>query len=281
MIDILAALLLGAHALPPVVSPDEETITVTGQRPLAPKAVRRHVADISQTVDGQLARFATPICPQVIGLPAEYGAVVEARIREIAAGARLEVEAKPCAPNLNLIVTTDGAQFIDAARNTLIFGNLETWEIRKLRDSGPVRTWHRTQIVNEDLQGIKNGTLTVRSASIITMPIQQAIMEAFILIDASAVAGKSLVQLADYAALRTLADTRPPRDANTNAETILTLFEPGARAPAQATSLDLAYLHGLYRSAANRRFIQQRARISKLVGRELEAGAPDGRTDNR
>ena len=274
MFELYAALLLSAQgAAPPEPAPSED-IVVTGRRPMTQSEVKRHVGEISLTAQGQLARFALPICPKAIGLPPEYAEVVEARIRELAVNARLDVARAPCASNVTLIVTTDGRQFVDQVRSTRIFGDLEPWEIRRIRDSSPVRVWNRTQLVNEDFQAIKGNVLTVKSASIVTQTTQQVIMEAFVLIDSSAVAGKSLVQLADYVAMRTLAETRAPRSGAPAADTILALFEPGSQAPDQATALDLAYLDGLYRAAANRRFTQQRARISKLIGRELKGEAP-------
>jgi hypothetical protein len=283
---LLVAAALQAAAAP--ASPPDDDIVVTGQRPMTRQEIEHHVAGIARTEQGQMSRFATPVCPSVVGMPPEHKPVIVARIREVAAGAGVKLAGAGCAPNLTLIVVDDAAAFVEAVRPTLIFADLEPWEIRRLKREGPVRAWNRTQIVNEHLQAVGGGTgsdengkgsLRVHSASILKEPTQQVILEAFVLIDESAVLGKSLVQLADYVALRTLAETRPPAPGTGN--TILTLFDADSDTPAEATMLDRAYLRGLYASQAMRTSRQQKGRIATLIDSALRATRRPGRTDRR
>ena len=262
-----------APALPPpaVQAPDE--VVVTGERSLTRQEVRQHVNEITEVRHGQLGRFFRPVCPTVIGLPADHAAIIEARFREVAESARIDLLPAPCAPNVNLIVVPSGREFVDRIRPHLYRHGLNTSEIRELvEETGPVRLWRRTQWVNEHLQATprEGGYVRVYSTSIISQPGQIAINEVFLVLDDAAVVGKSLTQLADYFAMRALAETEAPREPGQNAGTILTLFEPNAQPPASATTVDIGYLGGLYHSAATRRVDQQRQRISTMIARELQ-----------
>ncbi|HWU95388.1 MAG TPA: hypothetical protein VN029_07305, partial [Sphingomonas sp.] len=47
---------------------NDSDIVVVGAKGVPPKAAKRFVRQISSSVDGQLARFAEPVCPIVAGL---------------------------------------------------------------------------------------------------------------------------------------------------------------------------------------------------------------------
>ncbi|TFI59099.1 hypothetical protein E2493_06120 [Sphingomonas parva] len=273
---LTAALQAASPSAPPPAS--DESIVVTGERPMTRGDIRHHLVEIGRTEQGQLARFATPICPAVVGMPGPYVDVIVERLRETASGVGLKVADRPCVSNVTLIVVPDGAQFVDAVRSTLIFSGLDPWEVRRVKRERPASAWNRIQAVNEHFQAAgSGGSIRVYGTSLFKQPIQQVILEAFVLIDEKAVVGKSLVQLADYLAMRTLAETKPPREGGD--ATILSLFDPNAAAPpSQATALDHAYLGGLYASEALRTSGQQRSRITTLIGRTL---SPSAETDDR
>lgn len=66
-----------------------------------------------------------------------------------------------------------------------------------------------------------------------------------VVIDWPAMMGKSAIQLADYAAMRTFAKTRPVGGGG-RVDTILALFDADSTAPAELSETDLAYLTSLY-----------------------------------
>ena len=71
-----------------------------------------------------------------------------------------------------------------------------------------------------------------------------------VLIDREGARDKSLVQLADYATMRSFARTRPA-GGDAKLDTILALFDPDHAPPAELTDFDRAYLRSVYREIAN------------------------------
>jgi len=71
-----------------------------------------------------------------------------------------------------------------------------------------------------------------------------------VMLDIAGINGISVNQLADYAVMRTFADTRPPSGRNV-VPTILSLFDPEATPPLELTDFDLAYLRRTYSAMAN------------------------------
>jgi hypothetical protein len=96
-------------------------------------------------------------------------------------------------------------------------------------------------------------TMRVRTASIIKRTTQQAMLESYVVIEAPAVAGKSLMQIADYATMRALAAAQPPREA------VPVDTPPSVRVP------DVAYLKALYSAAPTMSSVQQLNRLTKAV----------------
>ena len=90
-----------------------------------------------------------------------------------------------------------------------------------------------------------------------------------VLIDRSAALGKTIGQVADYAAMRTLAQTRVPADG----DTILTLFDPTEAAPRELTPFDRGFLLSLYKGSALARPLVKTATMAGLISRALAAAA--------
>jgi hypothetical protein len=76
--------------------------------------------------------------------------------------------------------------------------------------------------------------------------------------------GKTLTQVADYVAMRTLAGARPPKH-GVETDTILSLFDPGVTPPPSMTLVDQSFLKGLYEVRSNGRAIFQMSGISKQI----------------
>ena len=154
-----------------------------------------------------------------------------------------------------------------------MFADLNSAEWKRALRDGPVHAWNAIELRNEDGQAIGAGdasrppSLVVKSASILTLPTVQATVQSVVVLDDDAVLGKSLTQLADYVAMRTLAGARPPKS-GADAGTILTLFDPGAIAAPELTSLDRSFLRELYRGNENSRAIAQKSQISNRIVRD-------------
>ena len=111
-------------------------------------------------------------------------------------------------------------------------------------------------------------------SSNINPSVQQAITSAWVVIETGATFGKSLTQIADYAAMRGLAMIRPAELVESQ-DTILALFEPDSEAaPSELTEFDHAYLKSLYRVQGRRWARQQVHQMADAIAREGEQGSP-------
>jgi len=284
-----SALLVGMLAFP-VAAAQEQTpgIVVTGAPLPSPKEVRSYVGDISRATDGQLARYHDPVCPDAIGIAPEFAAKITIRLRKVAERAGATLDKPDCAANVMVVIAPDGRQFLEGLRKgkPAAFRGMASAEIDRLfASSGPVRVFQVNELRDEaghrigdpaaPLAGNRYSNVTqARSASLITLPTLRATLRAVVVFDEQATIGKGLDQLADYAAMRTLGGAQPPRRDGTSRDTILTLFDAGATPPRRLTTLDLAYLQGLYRAPANAPAVEQENAIARSIVRAAEQPAP-------
>jgi hypothetical protein len=275
---ILSLMLALASAPPAAPPPPTGEIVVTGRRAADPATVRQYVNSITQRSDQQVARFHSDICPVAIGLNDAAALVIEDRIRETAVGiGATAAPTRKCDANLVLIIADDGGdlvRYFRAKRPDWLAG-LSTVQIRKLiNEPSAARAWSVASLRNED--GMKMGQtgannppglaevpmMRVMSASIINLPTRADIEGSVIVINKAAVVGLSLAQIADYAAMRGLARTRPP--STNRIGTILGLFASGeGTPPLELTGADIAYLRSLYSSSGRASAVDERNRIAR------------------
>lgn len=281
-VGFLAALGSGKAAVA-----QEMDVTVTGQREVKRDEAQRFVGEVRTTVNGQFARFREPVCPTVMGIPDEFAAIVEKRFRAVAQEAEVPTAAADCAPNIIVIVASDADKLVRDMRDQApgLFRGLDLTDIRKAMRDGPVHVWSTVETRNEDGMGASASaadggtpaarggpptagaaTMQVRSASIIDLPVQQVAVQSVMVIDDDAALGKTLTQIADYAAMRTLAGARPPKRALPT-DTILTLFDSEG-APPTASAVDRSYLKGLYASRAIGKGLSQASTIARTINRD-------------
>ncbi|RYD63064.1 MAG: hypothetical protein EOP58_12100 [Sphingomonadales bacterium] len=266
-----------AHAQTTPQAQDEQGITVTGQREVPAKVARKFVTSVVTTFDGQLARYHSPVCPIVVGLPDQYGAMIVKRMQAVAEEAGAEVPGiGKCQPNIIIIVAADADKLVKQLRKQLpgMFSGLPTKELRRALRDGPVHVWNTIETQNEDGATAKSGgidgglgdapTMQVKSVSMINASVQQAVIQSVVVIDDDALIDKSINQIAEYIAMRTLAGARPPSPGN-EADTILTLFDPAATPPPGLTLVDRSYLEGVYHVRPLGRGVSQRAAIVKRI----------------
>jgi hypothetical protein len=264
---LAAALGLAALALPALAQEEEPTIVVTEDREApSSREVNRQARDITETAnnlyDRPLARIEDRLCPGVMGLRTEAAELMIDRIRWNAE--RLDMwlaDDAGCAPNLIIAFVDDGkAQIAELAeRQPWLFQSLTIDEReRLLSDDGPVRVWTTAQ------QRTRDGLPIARRESLdnppvvqmwmahskIYLTIREDITQVVVLFDKAGVRGKTVIQLADYATMRSFARTRPA-DSGAALDTILALFDPAQEPPAGLTDFDQAYLRSLYGSMAN------------------------------
>jgi hypothetical protein len=212
--------------------------------------------------DDPLARFEQPLCPGIIGLEVDGARAMVARIRENAArlGVRTAAE-DSCSANLIVIFLADGQDYLQRLSHDrgYLFDSLTRHDQEELlAREGPARAWLTTETRTRDGMwvGERENLADLPMAgmwsahSLIYVPTRQDITAAMVLIDRDAMAGRSIIQLADYATLHGLADFVPAAAPET--PTIQRLFSDGpGDAVAGLSAFDLAYLERLYSSIPN------------------------------
>ncbi len=236
--------------------PTTDPIIVTG-RPLPTKeqirAITRAISPATPSSD-PLARFHDPVCLASVGLDRATMERIGQRFAADAEQAGLKLAGDNCKPNI-VVLFIDGVNTeIDTLvnRKWWIFGDRNPAEIRTIvQERGPVRAWSNSETRGRDGERVDTrGFLQIASASRIVAPIRKDTLAAIVLIERSALIGKTTHQIADYLAMRTLAGVRPPQKGDK--ETILGLFAEDAQGiPAEMTALDRGYLRGLYAAQAN------------------------------
>ena len=267
------------------------TVVVTGRRTSRAKALRHMTSLVTPVVDaGQpLARFQAPVCPEVGGFTAELNRAFADRIRADARLAGLEASGTGCSPNLTVLIVPDGQAVVRELHRTrsAVFGQLDPVTIRRLAaQPGPAHLWTVTEVRSRDGDRIRGGgggsddigVLNVRNASILQAVTRTDVNGTVLLLDQPATVGKTINQLADYAAMRTIAQTRPVGGAASE-PTILTLFDNGAVPPRALTTFDTAYLQARYHGSAEYRPITQVGIMNRAINKSVsrapaEGGAP-------
>jgi hypothetical protein len=198
-----------------------------------------------------------------------------ARRADDAAQAGIRLAGDGCDPNIVVIFVDDGKAELTALakRRPLLFGDSQPSEIRAiLNEPGPVHVWTASEIRSRDGDRLDYGgsgppTLKVPIATRIGLPVRRDMLSTVMLIDRKAVLGRSLKQIADYAAMRTLAMVRPK--GASGGDTILTLFDPDtATPPAGMTGFDTGYLKALYAGSGTQRGPAKVGMIARSIIRE-------------
>ena len=98
------------------------------------------------------------------------------------------------------------------------------------------------------------------------------------LFDREAVRGKTIIQLADYATMRSFARTRPA-GGEAALDTILALFDPDHAPPPTLTDFDQAYLRSVYKEIANlpaaMKLLDVSDELERVMEEQAAAGSPE------
>lgn len=285
LIALTTGLLAAGQAQAQKIKADDEEreIVVPGDRPMKPSEVKRQARQI--TADGNLrrqplARFEEPVCPGVIGLPFDLASPMIMRVRAVAETVGIDTaEASDCRPNVIIAFTGDGKADLAelAERDVSMISGLSYWDRKKLlKEDGPVRAF--AMIGTTSNTGMRGGggfgSFETTIASRLVLSVRRDIETAVVLIDAEAADGKTVTQLADYAAMRTFARTKPPKS-DTYYGTILQLFEDIEPLPDQITTFDIAYLQAVYSGAPNRKGMTKLKKVSQSMAKETKDSAAE------
>lgn len=263
--EIMAAVFLALPTLALAQSaadPVQEPIVVTGERAEQAKAAGKQGQAITQRPleDYPLARRYAPLCVYTFGINREAGEVLTERINANARVLEVQIGGKGCKPNAWIGFARNSKSAVAQLRKTQpeMFGTLQKTEIDRIfAGSGGAQVWHTTEqrtIDGRALTNLQLGDTTVKSTSLyqpgrLGSPIRSDILGSIVIFDAARVGGKSLLQLADYAAFRVLAPVQDlPDGGDDDVPSILALFaEKGGTLPDALTEFDWAYLWSFYR----------------------------------
>lgn len=209
-------------------------------------------------------RFYDPVCVAVVGLAGNQNEMVADRIRANMRDAGVALADAGCKPNALVAANRKPKAVIDAlkVRDPQLFNRDSEAAIRRQIAAGqPAISWGETIFRANDgmLFGERStagsnpafslpvfwGALPSRQRA----PLYQTKVNAIVFFDLDRLKDVHVKQMADYATLHLLGDPRDPANyAASGVPTILSLFAHGPqKAPLEMTSIDRAYLRGLYR----------------------------------
>lgn len=263
---IVSPLLLSMPLAAQETTPDPiDDIVVEGvrEREQAVETTARAITR-RQRVDKPLAKFYAPICIGVFGMQPDYARTMIARMEDVASELDLPIGGEDCKVNVMVGFVRGDARDLDRLRaeEPDLFATLKDYEFDRIkRGNGAVQAWHGTEVKDVDGQPFQGALLqtlqygpprsvaksTPFSGARLGGQIRVDMTGAMVLIDAERTPGKTLQQLADYAAMRAFASID---DLSTgegfHLPTILSLFADDHEPPGALTTFDRAYLEAAY-----------------------------------
>ena len=263
-----------------------DQIVVTGA-PSDPQAIPDFVGAVSgRTDDGHIARWNSPICPQVTGLRDELNAYVGGTVTAIAEAVGVRTGGDGCDPNIVIAFMHEPTEFIATLRRQrpAHLASLDLRERNALAASGAAaRSWSVNEFRTRDGRTVRqNDGNNVDSdlvlggsqgrASRISNELRADFSTVYLLIDLDQLEGVTMQQLSAFVAMQALtaADVSGPIHPD---RTILNLFGSGVEAPADITDWDIAYLRALYETEPAQTAENQRGAMTGRM-RELLTAAP-------
>lgn len=257
--------------------------------------VQGYAASANPELD-QIARWRDAVCVQVIGLPDEQGALVKARIGDVAAAVGLSKPRSGCNTNVQIVFTAHPQETLDAVykRREQILGYDHRAGGKRLKTvTRPIQAWYVTATLGE------SGTPTDPPASreviddpdnhspmgcgmnhVFTACLQTVFKNVLVVADTRALDGKDLGVLADYLAMVTLSQPKSLDGCTPLASVIDVLAKascPGRATPDGLTSGDAAYLTALYQADPQARKASAQTDIALRMTRILTRAGSGGR----
>ena len=262
---IASSLVLSAPLAAQEASPDPSNeIVVEGvrEREQAVETMTRAITRRAR-YDKPISKFYSQVCFGVMGMKADYARTLIARMEETAREIDVPVGGDGCLVNVLVAFVRDGATNLDALREAepKLFATLLDYEYDRIKlGNGAVQAWHGTHLKGKDGReftyvktpdGREMAVNSQYSSSRLTNQVRVEMTGAIIVIDSERVPGKTLQQLADYAAMRTFVSINDTTGGGVaGIPTILSLFDDELEAPQGLTIFDRAYLETVYRLPA-------------------------------
>lgn len=252
---------------------DPDPIVVTGT-PVTKAEERKRAAEFVRRAGvarlEPVARWIMPVCPRTVGVDPAVAAIVDDRIRAVAATAGAKVAPASCTPNIAVIFTGDGDALTRAifARSPRQVAALSPGARERLIEGkGPIRWWYSTRDESRDGMPATTGIIRQYNSSIVSTQVVRALRSATIIVDAEQADGTLLDSVASYAAMVALAelnsDPPPPEDS------ILSLFD-GEADRRELSNNDTALLRGIYSLPPDREAFQHRRQLVSEVRKDRD-----------
>lgn len=283
---LLAALLAAQDRPQPATTtaqPSSE-IVVEGVRQQRER-VRQFIKALDDVPNfGQIGKFHSPVCPAVMGLPDSQNRMAAERMKQVARAAGIRTGDSKCAPNVFLIASVDKGATIAALHRShpAYFRDMHSSDVRKLAASREASVaWQVKGLLSADGTLLKKAPLGgpyvnegTSSGSRVRAGTMPQFVASMVMVERSALAGLSVTQVADFAAMRAFADTDPRRAAGSGAPTILTILDKGddQMVPVTLTHWDLGYLKSLYATSNAYYASYQRGDMEQQLVKELAKG---------
>lgn len=291
---LLVGSLVAAPAAPASITPPDSAIVVEGSRERE-QQIRQFIKTLMPApVRGQTSRFETAVCPAVVGLPQHQNGYIEQRMRRIADAAGIPVAGTGCTANAIVIVTNDKNAFLRRLEKERPEYFPVTWEgrqIHSLQNASPVAAWQLEEMLRSDGTSVSQ-QITHSSVSLAELvaasqksfepdsrlkpAVRKRFVSSILVVQADALAGLTTMQLADYAAMRTLVRTDPDQTRDTVPNTILNVIEApmGTPVPITLTAWDMSFLKAFYASGKNNYVESQRSQMQRQMRQNLDMAQP-------
>lgn len=271
-----------ANASEPGTAAAEEPggeIVVEGQ---TEKEVREFLWRAIAPVSGRkVARRDAPVCFAFDNVDASLEAALRARIAENLTAIGSELAAPGCTPNATVAFPRSAQAFVEWLKDKQpqVFGSLYGAELKRLvRTPRVAYSWHRLPEKADQIERQRNNSVAFIRADETAGGLAAemgtpAISHSFTVIEAGAIEGLTITQLADYITVQSLVMLEPEMRGAVPASSILGLFgEKGANpaAPEEMSQVDRVLLGVLYRKGRGA-FTPNAIRAE--VVRELAKGA--------
>jgi hypothetical protein len=296
----------------PAVAPPAVEATTPAELRAQTRAFVETFATATPKLD-QIARWDSPICVTVQGLPADEAAKIKARIEEVAKALNVRAAGRNCGPNIEIKFSNQPQPFLDqvAATHEDMLGY---WH-RRDRDTlkamtRPIQAWYRTATLGTGGTGgatfaftdTSNGGgpapagTTGRQATgeLIDDPdsrsptgcgdsrfsscLRSVFNHVLVMVDTNAVQGTPAGLVADYVAVLALSQPRSLDGCN-GLKSVIDVYASGCagrQPPDGLTRADVAYLTSLYKADPEAKKISQQGDIAgRMADMLLKANAAD------
>jgi hypothetical protein len=289
-------------------APAVESVTVmaTKSRALLEKFAKAFATPTKLT--GKIARWESGVCPVTLGQQPATAAIVTQRVKEVAAMVGASVNASSsCTPNIQIIFTTTPQALLDDVRKNDpdYLGYAETSALRdKLATvTRPIQAWYATETI--DLNGMRKmdsarrlGTgVTMSNFNAFSMPsagpgnrdpiylpdatyakvtgnrINDGVRSGFnhiiIAVDSTKLLGLKIAPLSDYIAMLALAQLNSLDSCQQLPSIVNMLAAACSQKVDGITTVDLAYLRGLYKMGSDKSALFQQNAIADRMQASL------------